>query len=60
MLFLSDAYFEWLAKTYSILVFFIIPSAIIFSLKMWAILSPKAPANAIIELIQSMWPSGRK
>jgi hypothetical protein len=55
--FLNDDYFKWIMGNYSILLFVVIPWAVVFGLKVWAIISPSAPANRIVELFQGMYPS---
>lgn len=57
--FLSDAQVSQYIATHTVLIFSILPWVVTFLLKLWAILSPSAPANTIVELFQSMWP-GKK
>lgn len=51
---LDNNWFGWLVANYSTLLFIVIPSAIVFILKLWAIRNPNVPTNKIIDLLKQL------
>jgi len=51
---LDNDWFGWLVDNYSTLLFVVIPSAIVFIPKLWAIRNPNIPTNKIRDLLKQL------
>lgn len=57
--FLTDTQVSRYVATHTVLLFSIVPWVVTFTLKLVAIISPRASTNRILELFQNSWP-GKK